>query len=638
MERRALFGVALVIGILPLLTSQLKSLGVMSGSNDIGTITGMLLIIFTMGVSLLIGSSVLGRDFSERRMGFFFARPISGFSIWAGKFLGAYALLLGSSLALTLPTLLFYGFGGDLKKILANPEDLGAYLLLTLFFLSIGMVIGVIFRSKSWMLALDLALVPLSIFFAISIAERVIFAFIGYRSFMHLDDIFFYGMGVLVIVAFLCASVAGVVFGRTDIRRAHRMMSMTFWSIALIGLLGYDGFSRWVVAASPNDITSIDYGVMAAPQGNWALVSGKAWGRGEYHPFFLMDTASGRYFRLTPFVDMAFSGDGKRAAWLHFTGSLFGSHYDLVTLKLDDPNAQPVTTKISFPENGYGLVLSQDGSKIAVINSKMVTVFELPSEKEVATTYLPNGTDINWNKKAFFISPDLLRVYWGHSNGDPAHLQAEIIDFDLNTKKTETRGHMDTERGMLIPSPDGNLLLMQNFFGNHNFVYLFDGREGKLIAKLASSDENNPSNNAKETYNGSFLANGKIAVAEAVNGKASIHIFSSAGVEEKAIAIGDGRYVSCAGETSAGHLIVCVSGSDNYSRKGRLYLVDPATGAATEKASDISPINVFSYFFSLYPGGVKPGSEATKLFQVSNNSLVHLDLETGERHNVEFNR
>src|SRR5205823_3492798 len=110
-------------------------------------------------------------------------------------------------------------------------------------------------------------------------------------------------------------------------------------------------------------------------------------------------------------------------------------------------------------------------------------------------------------------------------------------------------------------------------------------------------------------------------------------VFSHDGVEQQSIDLGDGNSVVVGGESAPGHVIADVSvGVHNYERKGRIYVVDLASGVATQKADGLCPTSgSFGYYFSCGGKFPTPGSEATKLYYTGNHSFIHYDVETGER-------
>ncbi len=66
--------------------------------------------VVSYGVAFYLGISLFGRELSEKRMGFFFSRPISTNTLWIGKLLGAWLLIAGSLLLVWLPAMRFSYF------------------------------------------------------------------------------------------------------------------------------------------------------------------------------------------------------------------------------------------------------------------------------------------------------------------------------------------------------------------------------------------------------------------------------------------------------------------------------------------------------------------------------------------------
>src|SRR5262245_48144682 len=106
-ERRFFLPTALVAGLAPLLLWVMASPG--SGLRLTAEVAALVLMFaFPTAVGISLGASVLGRDLAERRLGFYFARPLRGSSIWGGKMLAAMLLtLLTTALlfVLSYPTL-----------------------------------------------------------------------------------------------------------------------------------------------------------------------------------------------------------------------------------------------------------------------------------------------------------------------------------------------------------------------------------------------------------------------------------------------------------------------------------------------------------------------------------------------------
>ncbi|WP_457831553.1 hypothetical protein, partial [Staphylococcus aureus] len=88
----------------------------------------MLGIFSSLGVAFFTGVVLFGRDLSEKRIGFYFSRPIPALSLWTGKILAGWALILGSFFATLVPS--FLVGANPLKGFLELTQNNGWILLL----------------------------------------------------------------------------------------------------------------------------------------------------------------------------------------------------------------------------------------------------------------------------------------------------------------------------------------------------------------------------------------------------------------------------------------------------------------------------------------------------------------------------
>ncbi len=56
-------------------------------------------------LALVLGATVFGSDLSEGRLGFFFARPVSGLAVWWGRVLAVMALIWIVEIIVLVPAL-----------------------------------------------------------------------------------------------------------------------------------------------------------------------------------------------------------------------------------------------------------------------------------------------------------------------------------------------------------------------------------------------------------------------------------------------------------------------------------------------------------------------------------------------------
>ncbi len=66
--------------------------------------------------------------------------------------------------------------------------------------------------------------------------------------------------------------MAQVAVGRTDVRRAHRALSLGFWAVVGLTLVSAAGYWAWVRSAGPADVNV--HAVTRDPAGRWVYVEG----------------------------------------------------------------------------------------------------------------------------------------------------------------------------------------------------------------------------------------------------------------------------------------------------------------------------------------------------------------------------
>ena len=576
---------------------------------------------FCAGLAIVLGASVVGRELADRRLGFYFSRPLSAVAIWAGKFFGALLLMFGSALLVLLPATLLG------RAALLQPEETLPILLLvaaaSVLALFVIHALGLWFRSRSLLFVLDWALAGATAV-AVAAAARAL-------AREHATEALWRGLSAFAVIAFagfVAGAFASVTRGRTDIRAAHRALSAALWGIVLTGAFLFALYSRWVLAATPRDLVAVEE-IDAAPRGNWVKVSGTARARGHYRPTFLLNTATGVSRKLEQpggSWPIAFSRDGKRAVWLEGAGQ---PPFALHTLDLEDPAGKPIRTKLLFDSRWISLCLSPDGKRIATLGRKGGETHPLVSVYEIASGRLIGSAPVAGASQLFFSTPDVVRVYSAANQPRDVERDAVIAEFDLSAKKIETTGRIEAVSGPVIlrGEPSGRRILV--YESRKKQIRLHDGRTGQALGVL-SSGESITSRRAV------FLSDGRIAVAEAGGDGARLRILGAEGGEERAIPLGPGGSIALAGEAASGKIIVVVRpalGAATFDSK--IFLVDASTGEARKIADSLFPVSAHAWWFAGDPTlSPAPGSEAVKLFFGPGDSLVRLDPFTGERRTV----
>src|SRR6185436_11134838 len=246
-----------------------------------------------------------------------------------------------------------------------------------------------------------------------------------------------------------------VVGGRTDLRRGHRLLSLTLWALMGAATVGYAASTRWANGVVPEDLTRI-YGMVSAPSGRWVAIRGLARGRGEYWPLFLLDAGSGRSVKLPGAGVLyrwqfpVFSRDGRHAVWLEGAG---GGNYELLTVDLRSPAPALHRTGLIYPED-LRIGLSPDAGRLAVLAHGRLTVEDLAGRRMLAAIAVPEADQL------FFLGPGRVRIYQSShidEPGVPEVWRFTTLDLDVARRRIVPVSRIElpgTEGGWQL-SPDG---------------------------------------------------------------------------------------------------------------------------------------------------------------------------------------
>jgi hypothetical protein len=608
-SRLSLVGAAAVISLFPILFPTVgKTLGLTSDYSDVGVIAYAILLCCAVGFSLLVGASTLGSDLTNRRMSFYFVRPLSSLNVWGGKVLGALALVFGSGLITIAPSFIFFA---ESTKQFFTLTSILTYMSITLFFLGLGLVAGIFFRSRSYILGLDLALLPITLVLGGIAFIRIVMA---YRGSYFLEQIglsknfdpfavILIGISLIMIVS----TGVGLAVGRTDIKKVHRALSAGLWGLMMTFVLSGLTFSQWVVSAKPKDLVQLHSGYVSSAD-KWIVVSGRAWGRGEYTATFLLNPKTNDYVRMTDVVELNISQDGSKAVWLEKKGVL-SEEFQVVKMDLKEEVANPIYTDIRFPYS-VGCELSKDGSLLLTTREKLITVFDLNNGKELSTVHIPNNA--KWLVKATFLNPELVRFYFrSQDNNNKTPIQ--IFELQLKDKQFTQVGQFEMERfGYFWKiSPDGERFIVGST--------VYNGKTGEKLLDLGDS---------KLERRLQFLEGNKYALVEHYAGEAKLKIFSESNLEEKVISLGraDSAYVS--NQLNENEIIVnvCPSLQTNYY-KWNIAVVNLKTGEMSLKGENLRPMD--TNYWSMM--SFSHDSKNAKPYFITSKGLIKLDLVTGQQ-------
>ena len=594
-ERRLLLAAALILGLVPLLLPLLPGMpAVRPAELRGGTALGLALLL-TLALAILLGGTVIVRDLAERRLGFYFARPLSGTAIWAGKLAAAAVLTVGTGLLVLLPTTLVgsppdpSGYWGTSPGVFQSGFDLAvAWLGILLLTLAAAHAVSVMVRSRSLWLLFDIVALGVTSSVAgtclLSLARNgaglPVWKGAGLGAPVQGSTVLLNVEILVALVALLgltAASGAQVTRGRTDLRRGHRALSIVLWSVLLPASLLLAGYTRWFLAASPEDLVSVQAAV-GSPASPWLAVQGQAVHRGGYRPGFLFDVGSGRFVRagfgLTSFEGpplVRFSADGRRAAWLESSDArlLVGNDLELRTLDLRRPGASPQPTRIFLRGGASAFALSPDGRRVAAVHDHRLTVDEIDSGRLLASVNLERD-DYHEVRRLTFAGPDRVRLYTLDFTFAPQPSLSRgmflaISELDVATGRLTTTRKEELLDGLStwIVGPSADRVLLRQ----RHTLQLRDGATGKLIAEIGGVGAR-----------ASFLPDGRIAVLTRGTDGSDLRILDAvAGTELRQFHFPAVRTVLVADQPGPETVRVVTRGPEG-SAPWQLRILDLATG------------------------------------------------------------
>ena len=634
-ERWLLLPAGLAVGFFPLV---MPAFGVKRELMPVVGAVGALL--FGLAVAVVIGASMLARDTLNGRLGFLFSRPVAWLQIWGGKWVAALVLVVSGGVLATIPWMAAYSPERGSSWLEAIDAHASVFLLLlTLIGIGAANFNATAFRSRSPWLALDLALL-LFAFWAIRrlVAPLFLFGLAGLGA----------AWGPLLLfgplaVGLVLASAFQLTHGRTDIRRAHRAMSITFWATIGLALAVAGGYLLWVLGAGPADLRG-GYSVEPDPTGRWVYVEGQSRrGGGHYFPGHLVDTATGRY--LPPRLDVTapwtasrtvvFSADGRFAA--RWRAAADGRATLLEVLALAAPSVEAVAVVLESsppPTWKTSVALSPSGSSALLVHEYGASFFAVPSGKRVATATFPPG----WEAGAVpAVSESGARLWLipapdARSRERAARgVRALDVALDGTTRLTtfEDSGAPESKGGWpplpghragesrLLPIAEGRRLLTFE-----DGVRLRDGATGTRLATLVGGHQRGPV---------TVLADGRIVLVESEDARIVLRSFDGDGrlLREAAIeAIPQG--LSGGREVAPGRVAL---GVGPPFAAGETLIVDVEDGRIVDRLSGLRPARVNPRSWRLQAEEVSAAGcvRSVHYFADGEGRLLRIDFATGER-------
>lgn len=478
-ERSFIFLTALGVAILPYLIALMPGAKSLGRGEVVGAVGLTLAVAFALGLSIILGSSIVGRELGDGRLSFYFSKPIPAASIWFGKLIAALFAIVATFAMIGLPA--FLGAGQKWRAVWTMQSlEIGSVLLhIAVLLFLVSHAATTMVRSRTPLVLLDFVFLSVTAGAMWMIARPLLNALA-----MKLAR----GVTLTIVVAITLTLAVAPAWqlsrGRTDRRRNHFELSRVVWiSVAAI-LVVAAAYVGWVVSADPADLTS-DFNALQSPAGPWFFVGGQAKGRFDYHTTFLVNAANGEHARVpAPYIwHAAFTHDGRTAYWLRPVG-VRPTHFraQLWYRRLDIANAQTVATNIETGPNTE-VVMSDDLSRLAVIDGSVLTIHDLAHDRIVGSVKLPQTAPAR-QYRMYFVGPDVVRVI-DQSLGSVKEesVALNIYEFDAPRRALARTGGATfaTKNAYFSASADGSRLLVRMYPTRRAAV--IDARTGATVVE-----------------------------------------------------------------------------------------------------------------------------------------------------------
>lgn len=605
-EKRFVFLAAAAASLVPFAVPLVRGMHGANAAEARDWTAVLLAATFAAGLAVGLGSTVIAADLAERRLGFYFSRPISGFVLWAGKLGAACLLALAAAALVYLPTLVANG-GRLILVDLPRQSPL-------IFVVGVAAAVllmhagNILMRPRSPFLALDMAALILLVLGWVFVLQQLAMAYAA-EALQHATT-------TLIATAAIALALAGllaVTRGRTDSRAAHRTLSATLWGVLGGAVTAVAFYAAWVFSATPHDLQWVG-NVLPASRGTWIMVQGAARGA---RPAFLFDTAAGRYQRAgADWRWPVLSPDGTQAVWFQPSGPR--GPFEAMTWKLSDPGSKPVRTLLSFPGTPTAF-LSEHGERLAATSGGLLSIYDLVSGATLGSVRMGDGL---FYPRGYFLDRNRFRLFRDNLVTPSAGSRVNILEFDVSTKTLTATGSIELLHSIgLTASPSGDRLLCHEGTG----FSLRDGRSGALLATLAESI---PAPRSP----GRFLSDGRIVVPVARGADVHLELFDRDGRLQRTVPIPARDRIALGAEAAPGRLVVAAGGIKSERESHAIFLVDLSSGEVRKVGDRLFPVAYLAGWISNRPNyQPEPGGEATKLFYGPGRSLVHFDALTGER-------
>lgn len=455
-------------------------------------------VVYGLALALALGVSVIGRELREKRLSFYFTKPLSVPALWGGKALAALLTIFGAMAIIAVPTIVFAPDVWSSPGVVLLPGVV--FLCLALFLASHA--VGTMVRSRSGLIAIDLACAAALAFAGFLLTWQLLMGG-AHETVIALAEV----SAGIVLVILAAAPLVQLARGRSDLRRSHAALSRFLWSALAVLLVVVAAYVGWIVTAP---LSSIElYGaVEQTPRGDWVFISGRS-SRADYFVSGMVNTRTGEKekTRSAPWAGQIVSRDGSTLATMEFSG--LSLRRVLLNVRVG-PVADRDSAILIEPTGGVqAAALSHDGSRLAVATPSGISVYETNSGRMVMSVRF-EGRSVD---RMYFASPAIVRIHRRGLETLPIH------ELDVARRTITKTGELPTKHRWNVASEDGSRIYLRRE------ATIVDGRTGNLIAKLPVQP--------LQFFSATMMNDGRTAVIAADG----MHLYDREGRELKTIAI-----------------------------------------------------------------------------------------------------
>lgn len=589
-EKKSVVIAAAIFGVLP---PVIHIYGVVRGHETrhiAAMLLGFVVAAMVFGVACATGASLFTRELAEKRLGFYLARPISELSLWGGKLFAAFLLAFAAGAIPLILGLIFGVVGNDFTTLWSDIWNIrsvvvGAAAMLFLMLLMHAASVAV--RSRSGWMALEI------VTFVVSVAMVTI----ALRPMLASGAFGFLGLTIVVGVAatalaLLIGGIVGVVRGRTEIVLVQRYTATAFSIVIFASAVAYSGYAYWIRSADRDDLSYVS--ATGATTGALVAVHGHVFGGLDYIPSFVVDPTTGREVRFANGGRAVRMSPAGRAAWEQLTDLGRSPRFALTWTDFSEKAPQPRETTIEVNGN---FALSPDGGRIAMSDGKLLKVYELPSERLIASVRVPDSAQ-SWFFRYRFASDDLLYVYAPRAGTSTNERRFGIFEVSLLQKSIRRTGEVRGDQLRLTPD-EKQLLAFDRVRSQLNIA---DPITGAISATMQFP----PTNNG---WRGFAYVSGRIATLLRFGNRSELRVFDGTGKLERIIEIAGAAGAIAVGPRTDSVVFVAqsIDGRGPYAT----YIASLQSGSLSEYLRYATPVAGFDSTDFADP---LPGAPVTRLF------------------------